>query len=91
MRLTPTLTPTPTHSDQLIKALDTLQENLADGLSDVIASDHTFDVINLSYLLLREFKAKCPSVLEACFIDAVSIQRAAQAYADKLANKLEGK
>lgn len=85
------LPPTPTHSDQLIEALDTIQKNLAEGLSIAIASDQTFDVINLSYILLREFKAKCPSVLEACFIHAVSTQRAAQAYANKLANKLEGK
>lgn len=79
---------TPTHSDQLIDALNMLQENLVNGLSNTIASDHAFDVINLSYLLLREFKAKCPSGLEACFTHAVSTQRAAQAYADKLAMRL---
>lgn len=75
----------PTNPEVLIDALDELQERLAtDAKSIAIDSDHIFNIVNVSYLILRQMHATCPSVLIEIYNQAVSIQRAAETYARRL-------
>lgn len=75
----------PTNPEEIIDALDDLQERLAtDAKSIAIDSDHIFNIVNVSYLILRQLHATCPLVLFKIYNQAVSIQRAAETYARRL-------
>lgn len=74
----------PSHSEMLIDALDDIQDKLAVNGVDTLKGEFVFDVLILTITLLRSLRAKCPSDFELCFNQSVTIQQAAQAYADRL-------